>query len=122
MKTKSHLALAFGLAIAAMTAGCDDDPSTPGVDGGDNLGGMGGTVGTGGTGGGMPGTGGMGGMNPDGGVPDGGGDAELTFGAFVIDLIKNHTNETEAPTSLEGRTFNMMDDVSNDTTFVELLK
>ena len=102
MKTKLNLVLAFGLALAGVAAGCGDEgPST--VDGG----------------GGNSGTGGNGGMNPDGGSPDGGGDANATFGAFVIDLIKNKTNETGTPESLEGRTFDMSEDVG---TFVELLK
>ena len=100
MKTQLKLVLAFGLALAGVAAGCGDEgPST--VDGGNP-----------GTGGNKPGM-------PDGGSPDGGGDANATFGAFVIDLIKNKTNETGTPESLEGRTFDMSEDVG---TFVELLK
>lgn len=122
MKTKTYLALALGLALSGVAAGCGDESNSD-PDGG-NLGGMGGTIGNGGNGGtpgtgGNGGTGGTGGMNPDGGAPDMGVDAEPEFGAFVIDLIKNQTNETAMPTSLEGRTFRMTDDI---TTFVELLK
>lgn len=105
MKTQLKLVLAFGLALAGVAAGCGDEGPSK-VDGGGGA--------AGGTGGNKPGTGGV-----DGGAPDGGGDADNSFGAFVIDLIKNKTNETGTPAPLEGRTFDMSEDVG---TFVELLK
>jgi hypothetical protein len=58
------------------------------------------------------------GSNPDGGgvTPDGG-TAQKTLAEFVIDLVKNRTNETGTPESLDDKT---LTDTSDPAAFLPL--
>jgi hypothetical protein len=100
MNTLKHLALAAALLVAV---GCDDEkPATADAavttpDGGMAPGPDGGTI---------PGPDGGGTVTPDGGgtvTPDGG-TAATTLVDFVTGLIKNSTNETASPATVEDKT------------------
>ena len=112
MKTLKHLVLAAALLVAA---GCDDEKPATGIDASV-------TAPDGGTG---PGPDGSVAPGPDGGTvtPDGGGTTPdggtaATLVDFVTGLIKNSTNETAAPATIEDKTLtDTMDPKAFDSLF-----
>jgi hypothetical protein len=109
MKTLKHLVLAAALLVAA---GCDDEKAATGPDASVTTPDGGATP----DGGLTPGPDG-GTVAPDGGgaTPDGGTAATLVD--FVTGLIKNSTNETAAPVTIEDKT---LTDTTDPTAFDSL--